>query len=97
MNMQSEFGIEYHLNQKNVTFEDYHDFYLPKDVSLLEDVLWTFQNTYFKHYKIDPAHFYTAHGLALQPLLKTASEYCEHKAMRKCCQLCEDGFRFQLL
>ena len=31
---------------------------------LLTDVFETFRNTYLKHYKLDPAHFYTAPGLA---------------------------------
>ena len=37
---------------------------------------------------MDPAHFYTAPGLAWQALLKTASEYCE---------ACPDEFRLELL
>ena len=50
-----------------------------------------------KHYKLDPAHFYTAPGLAWQTLLKTAAEYCEHEKRRKDCELCPDEFRLELL
>ena len=57
----------------------YHDAYLKTDVLLLADVLETFRNTCLKHYKLDPAHFYTAPVLGWQALLKTVAEYCEHK------------------
>ena len=50
-----------------------------------------------KNYKLDPAHFYTAPGLAWQALLKTAAEYCEHEKRCKNCELCPDEFRLELL
>ena len=53
----------------------YHDACLKTDVLLLADVFETFQNTCLKHYKLDPAHFYTAPGLVWQALLETAAEY----------------------
>ena len=68
--------------EKN-TLGCYHHTYLKADVSLLADVLETFRNTCLKNYKLDPAHFYTAPGLAWQALLKTAAEYCEHERRRK--------------
>ena len=37
---------------------------------LLLDVFETFQETGLKHYKLDPAHFYTAPGLAWKAALK---------------------------
>ena len=37
---------------------------------------------------MDPAHFYTAPGLAWQALLKTAAEYYEHEKRRKECEVC---------
>ena len=64
---------------------------------MLADVFETFRNTYLKNYKLDPAHFFTAPGLAWQTLLKTAAEYCEHKKRRKDCELCPNEFRLELL
>ena len=57
----------------------------------------TFHDTCSKYYKLDPAHFYTAPGLAWPALLKTAAECCEHEKKRKNCELCPDEFRLELL
>ena len=64
---------------------------------MLADVFETFQNTCLKNYKSDPAHFYTAPGLAWQTLLKTAAEYCEHEKRHKDCGLCPNEFKLGLL
>ena len=82
---------------ENIILEDYHDVYLATDALLLADVFKTFWNTCLKHYKLDPAHFYTAPGLAWQALLKTATEYCEHEKRCKDCELCPNEFRLGLL
>ena len=73
------------------------DAYLKIDVLLLADVFEVFRSKSLKNYKLDPAHFYTAPGLAWQALLKTAAEYCEHEKRRKDCELCPDEFRLELL
>ena len=49
---------------------DYHDLYLITDVVLLANVFEAFRNTCLRHYKLDPAHFYTSPGLAWKACLK---------------------------
>ena len=51
-----EFGIH--------NLGNYHDLYLRTDVILLANVFEAFRDTCLKHYKLDPAHFYTSPGLA---------------------------------
>ena len=74
----------------------YNVTHLKTDVLPLADVFETFRNTCLKHFKLDPAHFYTAPGLAWQALLKTAAEQCEHEIRRKECKLCIVEFRLEL-
>ena len=57
-----EFGIR--------NLEDYHNLYLRTDVVLLANVFEAFRDTCLKHYSLDPAHFYTAPGLAWKACLK---------------------------
>ena len=49
---------------------DYHDLYLRTDVVLLTNVYEAFMDTCLRHYKLDPAHFYTSPGLAWKACLK---------------------------
>ena len=52
------------------TLEDYHNLYNQVDVLLLVDVFENFRDICIKNYKLDPAHYYTAPGLALDAALK---------------------------
>ena len=70
---------------KNITLGDYHDVYLKTDVLLLADVFKAFRDTYLKHYKLDPAHFYTTPGLAWQALLKAAALICAPTSLSLSC------------
>ena len=56
------------------TIKDYHDLYLKSDVLLLADVFENFRKTCLKHYKLDPAHYYTSPGLAWDACLKTTGQ-----------------------
>ena len=49
---------------------DYHDLYLRTDVVLLANVFQAYRDTCLKHYKLDPAHFYTSTGLDWRTCLK---------------------------
>ena len=50
--------------------QDYHNLYKETDVLLLADVFENFRNLCLENYKLDPAHFYTAPGLAWDAALK---------------------------
>ena len=49
---------------------DYHDLYLETDVILLANVFESFRKVCLDSYGLDPAHFYTAPGLAWKACLK---------------------------
>ena len=56
------------------SIRDYHDLYLKSDVLLLSDVFENFRKTCLKHYKLDPAHYYTSPGLAWDACLKETQQ-----------------------
>ena len=58
----NEFGL------KNMG--DYHNLYLETDVILLANVFESFRKVCLDNYGLDPAHFYTAPGLAWKACLK---------------------------
>ena len=51
-------------------FKEYHNLYNETDVLLLGDVFESFRNICIENYKLDPAHYYTAPGLAWDAALK---------------------------
>lgn len=51
-------------------FREYHDLYLKSDVLLLADVFENFRDVCLNNYKLDPAWYYTAPGLAWDACLK---------------------------
>ena len=75
---------EQYLHLKNVwnifnvnTFEDFHNHYLKKDVSLTADVFEKFIFTYLKYYDLDPCHYFSAPGLAWDAMLKMTAAALE--------------------
>ena len=52
------------------TLKDYHNLYNQVDVLLLADVFENFRDICIKNYKLDPAHYYTAPGLAWDAVLR---------------------------
>ena len=76
LNMSS-IGKEDHQRAQRVWEEfgihnlgNYHDLYLRTDVVLLANVYNAFRDTCLRHYKLDPAHFYTSPGLDWKACLK---------------------------
>ena len=49
---------------------EYHNLYLRTDIILLANVFESFRRVCLDNYELDPAHFYTAPGLAWKACLK---------------------------
>ena len=49
---------------------EYHDLYLKMDIILLANIFEAFRKVCFENYRLDPAHFYMAPGLAWKACLK---------------------------
>ena len=75
------------------TLRDYHDLYLKSDVLLLADVFENFRKTCLKHYKLDPAHYYTSPGLAWDACLKTTGQNLELLSDYDMLMMFEQGIR----
>ena len=56
------------FNIKNLG--EYHDLYVQSDTTQLADVFEQFRTVCLRVYKLDPAHFYTTPGLAMEACLK---------------------------
>ena len=52
------------------TLEEYHNLYNELEVLLVADVFENFRDVCCKYYNLDPAHYYTAPGLAWDAALK---------------------------
>ena len=55
---------------KTKNLGEYHDLYLRTDVILLANIFKAFRKVCLDNYGLDPAHFYTAPGLAWHTCLK---------------------------
>ena len=56
---------------------EYHDLYLKTDIILLANVFEAFRKVCLENYGLDPAHFYTAPGLAWCTCLKKTKRRLE--------------------
>ena len=76
LNIEDITDIDYnHANSVYKKFNlrnlgQYHDLYVQSDTLLLADVFENFRNMCIKVYELDPAHFFSAPGLAWQACLK---------------------------
>ena len=66
INMRRIFGTIYNMK----TMKEYHDLYLKLDVLLLSDIWQNFRQVCLTNYKLDPAYYYTAPGIAWDACLK---------------------------
>ena len=74
-------------------FKDYHELYNKVDVLLLADVFENFRNICLENYELDPAHYYTAPGLAWDAALKVTDVNLELLSDIDMLLLVEKGIR----
>ena len=74
-------------------FKDYHALYNKVDVLLLADVFENFRNNCLTNYELDPAHYYTAPGLAWDAALKVTDVSLELLSDIDMLLICEKGIR----
>ena len=75
------------------TLEDYHNLYNELDVLLLADVFENFRDVCCKNYDLDPAHYYTAPGLAWDAALKVTGVKLELLSDPEMLLMVEKGIR----
>ena len=73
--------------------EDYHNLYNRVDVLLLTDVFENFREICIKNYNLDPAHYYTAPGLAWDAALKDTEVNLELLSNMDMLLMVEKGIR----
>ena len=79
------------LNIRNLG--EYHDLYVQSDTALLADVLENFRNKCREIYKLDPAYFLTAPGLAWWSCLKKTDIQLELLTDNNMLMMFEKGIR----
>ena len=71
----------------------YHDLYFQSDTLQLADVLEKFREKWIEIYQLDPAHFVSAPGLALQACLKKTKIKLELLTVINMLLMFEEGIR----
>ena len=79
------------FNIKNLG--EYHDLYVQSDTALLADVFDNFRDKCIEIYRVDPAHFLTAPGLAWQACLKKTEVELELLTDNDMLNMFEKGIR----
>ena len=74
-------------------FKDYHELYNKVDVLLLADAFENFRDICLTNYELDPAHYYTAPGLAWDAALKVTDVSLELLSDNDMLLMIEEGIR----
>ena len=74
-------------------FKDYHELYNKVNVLLLADVFEHVRNICLENYELDPAHYYTAPGLAWDAALKVTDVSLERLSDMDMLLIVEEGIR----